>query len=1212
MHEWFHALDHYLSAQLIAHPNSDDLLSRNARGNNIIPGQHDVLDAFAKLINTMFYDERDLAMQMLKLENTALMVNSAGQPLQKALDAKDQLARLAGGASRLHIKPSVFRADAATMPNPQYWASAHEMLARVGEAWAARMARNAGVDPKGLVMSDEAYDLTHDPRIQKTFPHEQERVAIFQAMSDLFDTIQHAAIFPGGVGARSADFGMADPSTWGRQNPVPGQGRLRKMALADVASWKDRAKRRRPLWSDPTRPASPLTRREQAADMFREHFYSSMAMMDAIIARAPKDAQPVLQELRDKLMHAPGTGRYVAQVWEEMVRQRARRTIDEFTRALKEHDLEDLSPEQGKMLRHALITGDKTYPLEASMSGGSAVKIIPDDIVAASAKIRDVLDREYDHNTKAGIDIQYVRGGGYFPAMYDDRAINADQEGFKKQATELHKRIFDKDVMEGRNEPDPAKMLEWWADIPKEDKALAPQDVVQDMKKLGTLMRGIERANTQLEVLSPSDPQHAVITAQRDQFMTEAQALADKHQDAVGTLVGERAALDWNQRIGSGGPTDFDTRGPSAAYTRGRKLPPEAQQIMRDYMITNPAEAIPLYLESSARRTAFQIQFGGANGTQSLIDRNLDLAYAAGANSDDVHRMRSIIEQVTGRTRNQVSRGIVKASNYITAFAMARLLPRTAWSAIHEPIMGYLATGDFKSTLGTVARLMKNIFSQASAQETADLADYIGVTTNILHESVMTSRTTDYKEDPHLSRIMSQYYRMIGLTQITNAQRRAAVYGGTDYFRRMANLASAPAKPGDSTGTLNRRDDAQRGLREFGVPDEHHADFAAWLNSFDGIPTVDDLHRTSNQGMAGLYNQAIFRFVNRVNQDPMRVQKPMLSADPRGKLIFALMSFNYSFTQQVLEPAFERITHAYGRQYDRSRKAGASKPSAGARATAAAFGAGFNVFTAAAAGVFAALVTAVVYTLLFNKDQWDKHEKAGDLSDFLLGTAMSRSGVAGTLDPVAQALTHLRYQTDLAQLLEGAPVTTLLKDVQDLLLSPFMPNSRGDSNTAIYNQTEAAFKLFAVPGLLYALTKTSAMFPGGLLASAAAIAAWEGTSPKAVNTATSALVGERGTKDPNAAPKGEHGLLPGLSKRHGESALPGLPKPGKGKGGEEGGAGGEGALLGLVDDVAMPTLRALPGPLKAVGLGAAGAWAGWDWWNRASTFRNAPAPAPKP
>jgi hypothetical protein len=82
------------------------------------------------------------------------------------------------------------------------------MLARTGEAWIARQMENNGVDPRGVVMADEAYLNTTDRRLKMTFPKDAERAAIFSAYTDLFDRLRNDGIITGPTAPR-ADFPAA-------------------------------------------------------------------------------------------------------------------------------------------------------------------------------------------------------------------------------------------------------------------------------------------------------------------------------------------------------------------------------------------------------------------------------------------------------------------------------------------------------------------------------------------------------------------------------------------------------------------------------------------------------------------------------------------------------------------------------------------------------------------------------------------------------------------------------------------------------------------------------------------------------------------------------------------------------------------------------------------------------------------------------------------
>src|SRR6185437_4919533 len=525
---------------------------------------------------------------------------------------------------------------------------------------------------------------------------------------------------------------------------------------------------------------------------------------------------------------------------------------------------------------------------------------------------------------------------------------------------------------------------------------IAP-DTADGLRRLKANLREQDAIQRQIENGS-NDPDLPTRLAELEE---QAHALADTHHEALRDFVATQAAADWRSRVMVGAPTDFDTRGPSSRYTRARKLPPEADQIMRDWMVTDPKTALPMYLEQSARRTAFAQMFG-AHGQD--IEAKLDEAQRAGVHGDDLKQFKKMIEAVTGRASNNHSRNVVRLTNTIHAFGSAVLMPRTMWTALAEPMSAALSTGSARMAVETFANQFAVLWDRAGARERAEMADLLGITTSLFHESVMTSRAVDYQDSPTINTIMSHYYRATLLSQLTTGQRRATLGAGTSLLRRTANQA---VSKGTSTRDLNRTDDAQRLLRELGVPDHLHQDFADWMNSFESIPSVADISGRPGQNappMGQVYSVAINRLVNRVNQDPMRVDKPTRTGDPVGKLTYALMSFSYAFQKHVLVPATHRVGHAYRRQEERSREQGHGGFYSRARGAAAGLNALSQVAAAAAMLVGATLITLVARDWLYNGDQWTKHREAGDLGSWLINRAMSASGLGGTLDNVAQAV----------------------------------------------------------------------------------------------------------------------------------------------------------------------------------------------------------------
>jgi hypothetical protein len=126
------------------------------------------------------------------------------------------------------------------------------------------------------------------------------------------------------------------------------------------------------------------------------------------------------------------------------------------------------------------------------------------------------------------------------------------------------------------------------------------------------------------------------------------------------------------------------------------------------------------------------------------------------------------------------------------------------------------------------------------------------------------------------------------------------------------------------------------------------------------------------------------------------------------------------------------------------------------------------------------------------------------------------------------------------------------------------------------------------------------------------------TSPAASNRIATIVAGPKGATRPEPAGAGDPGELPGME---GMDGLPGMDSGGAGAGGKDA-AGGHalaaGPIMGLIDDVMVPSMRYLgpmisslsPATKAAAGI-AAGAYGAYEFLKAGAPFRGQPAPEPK-
>jgi hypothetical protein len=312
--------------------------------------------------------------------------------------------------------------------------------------------------------------------------------------------------------------------------------------------------------------------------------------------------------------------------------------------------------------------------------------------------------------------------------------------------------------------------------------------------------------------------------------------------------------------------------------------------------------------------------------------------------------------------------------------------------------------------------------------------------------------------------------------------------------------------------------------------------------------------------------------------------------------------------------------HRLGRSYSRGYERGYDKAKTGG---AGDFGAKFRGFTGGAGAfnrtlatsaiivgltIFANLLTSTPRQYLFSKDQWDQHVKNGDLGSWLLGVAISRSGIGGTLDPIGQVFDHFRWASDLSTLYQGATPGHILRNLKDLIMPLVGQAESPNSNTQYYNQARAFYNLIMVPLEVLGLTMMNASGAPVTQASTSGLMQWL-TSPEAANRFAAILAGPKGSEKPKAVSDDTDDAGADLPSTEGLDMPEGKPR-------QPGGAASSSlpqVPLGILDDVAVPLVKVLeqawkvtPGYAKLAAPVIAVALYGTHWWNETASWRDHP------
>ena len=1211
-HEHWHAIDDYLSDLLNKNPNKKQLLSWDARDGQLDPSDP-VQSAFAQVINRVFYNQGAEAVRRLALERTANKTDKAGNPTKQALAARREIEALDKGASKLRIAPSDLRAAALRGPSPQYWASAHELFARVGEAYTAHKMEVLGLDPSGVVKPSKGYQDRMLAEVMHRYPHWADRMDMFRAFDQLVEELGHASTLNRGLPPAERTSEAHTLAPWSQRPPDIRPGVMTALredmkALTWANLFGKNAGHDR-LFSDPDAPKPPVvfTGKNTAPrapgafsgtiEKAQRTWYSPLGNLEEIIHKIPPKAREFIERIRDRIGTDPESGRLIGRTYEERVRRYERPAVSQFEDIFRDNKIVHpitrvprLTAEQDAMVRHVLTTGETSYPLnprDVNRTGPGTP--IPPELVKLATEIRTkILDPSYDRMKQAGMDLGYARNG-YFPRTYKDREILNNKADFIQDKTTLNRLVFDKDMAAQPDADKPARLHKWWAETPDAVRrsGLFPDETVTAMRQLGRNLRRIREIDAELKAgpggpgVNPTAHDPVRLNAERDQLLTDNDVIYIQHKTNVRDPLAHHEANNVFNRIAEGDPLRFATLGPDSQFLKGRTLPPEADTIMRNWMNTKVLETIPTYLRGTAAKTSYHELFGKhGQANQDDIRDAIQIGGMHGAYGDQI---RSIIEAVTGRSMRTADEGISHLAALASGLGAVMTLPGASLSAMAEPWGSILSAPTVRTgtrvMAGTYSRMIGAMFRTGDAAERMATARFLGIVQSKMQGAAAATRFSDYAGTPQVQRFTNKFFEM-ALSPAIRWIRASQTGTFPDYAKTLLRMATEPAI-GDKA--RDRQQDARIAMRDLYVADHQMPDMLKFLEQFPGLPSRDAIE---NHPMGPLFDLAINRFVDRFNQDPTAAQKPMGGLrSPLVNMIQQLTAYPWAFWRNVMEPAMTRVSRSYQREWDRRTAAGED-------------GAG-RLFHAAAATHQSLIATAIGATVLmagtglmwvprqymFNHALWQKHEDAGDLWDWLRDGTLSASGLMGPLDMLNQAATSIRYTADLSNLTEGPYLASETRYAIDVLrgIGHVISSGATGSNVETYNAIMGLEQLVVKPGMLAALTYLTNRLPaGGPLAGLLSMLSVTATSQTAM----------RGLADFAAGPKGTTVKPPKDDDEEGDKEDKPEPEPltdleeadaARAKKTLTGSGGGATQLLvGLGDDVLVPLLKIVPGPVKAI------------------------------
>jgi len=1093
-HEWGHALD----ARLL-YDNAFDLVEKNGR---LLSGKvrgsgksqrldSQVADAFAHLLNTLFFDQAALANRVRAIE--LAMDKTTGEAtkakLQKQLDAIFEGKSKARGLESSYYKMAR-KVDAPSMEGGSrdgYWQRPTEMLARAFEAYIARRVTDMEAPVQFIAMQDYLYRGEAPEIFHEVYPKAEEREAIFAAFDNLFAALREKAILEG---AKSDDYydvgniavfdaelagtkaGRQHISLW---ENIQQEIRNRESRVEDRARQR-RLKRQRK--EDQGTEGNVWLDIDETATDIGVGFAKSIRGVLRSYMRTYPNSQAVKQ-FNAWFATAPGSQEFHGGKYEETVRRLIRQWSSRWERIVRAHGIAGWTDSKKRRLRDLLTEPDVDMDYLEENFGNEP------DFIAAAAATRKLYNDLYYVNQQGGINIGFA--DNYLQRHMDVSRILENPNGFRTQARQVYAIKFDNDIGEFLADPEHMDRLAGLA------KLLLPQS--ETYKRFRKLRRKIKNLKKSLDRAENTD-------AVQDEI-NEAEA---ELENVAGDLFEEtrpeyiqEATEDWLARLTDNSIRyfEYERRGPAGSYDKNRVLPKETDKIMGGFMITDVMDLVPTYINQSVTRSVYADFFGKPNETGVFMGKKfkksetksigwkLDWAFQQlgkeGVSEDHQEEIRLSTNVMTAHHQSSMTRrGMQRRANLLAIYT-TWMLSRAMYSQLAEPAAVGSRMEDVTAPFRAFAAQMGDLVdfadrkswlpksAVARAQWRKEMSEFAGITESALAGEVMSARMNLLYQNPETSRRLSKFFLASLIHPHTMSLRRAVMEQGFKYVGRIARRA----QKGDA--------DAKAALGELGIAGKGAIEYLA---NMDKRPAV--------QGMAqSPYREMIFtainRFVDEASPDPKAVDKPRLATQPEYAYLYGILSFQSAFQQNFLIRNAKRITKSW--QHG---------PLTGAKVTSAIL---------LAWGTLIGLQWAALMLRMANwgdLEKWEEKETSSKVIEVL-----SRSGTFGLVDPLLNTALSAKYQKDLTTLTAGTIPGYVLQEGQDLV-TLLVANSE-NTNTAEFNAIEGGYNVLAAPMMWrYALSSAPVNNMFGRIATGALYMG--GSSSKARGEVAEAIVGEKGSE----------------------------------------------------------------------------------------------------
>ena len=339
--------------------------------------------------------------------------------------------------------------------------------------------------------------------------------------------------------------------------------------------------------------------------------------------------------------------------------------------------------------------------------------------------------------------------------------------------------------------------------------------------------------------------------------------------------------------------------------SKSRKFSRDAQEIMSKWQIKDPYRVISRYISAATKRAEITRRLGDEGQQWRKMAAALE---REGVSYEKIDELSDLLKSSVGIGRKPNSKGEQTYIDLMGLYTAGSVMGRSFLNNMFEPASmgirsGNLALGlqAYGETWGRTIHNAVRVLSGEKIDKTFwdHYGEHIGTISADINDAWMNSHSIEVdgdRSDPRISWLTSKVYQS-NLLQITeNAKLQASHAIGFKYLTGLAEMQQGKS-------FMNRFDvteSVRSNLRELGIPDADHGDFAAWMIRVSKLNDAGRIQAMTSGGkMSKLFDKAMIKFSVQSSVRANRAHKPVFQDGPIGKTLFQLMSYSYSYGAEV-------------------------------------------------------------------------------------------------------------------------------------------------------------------------------------------------------------------------------------------------------------------------------------------------------------------------